>query len=149
MKDLIIKNLGDIEAKENERNGNSFFIKPVISGDDVDTCSAAFVEIPVGKYAFGYHYHDQSEEIFYIVSGTGKLRCADGEKDVNAGDMLCFPTGERGAHVLSNTSETETLVFIDFDVKASKTDIVTFPDMGKMMIAGAHIKAMVDIPEKN
>jgi uncharacterized cupin superfamily protein len=148
MKDLIIKNINDIEANISERNGNTFFIKPVVAGEDVDTCSAAFIEVPVGKYAFGYHYHDQSEEIFYIVSGTGKLRCAYGEKDVKAGDMLCFPTGEKGAHVLSNTSETEPLVFIDFDVKASKTDIVTFPDMGKMMVSGTHIKAMVDIPEK-
>lgn len=148
MKDLIIKNLKDIDANVSERNGNTFSIKPVVAGEDVDTCAAAFIEVPVGKYAFGYHYHDQSEEIFYIVSGTGKLRCAYGEKDVKAGDMLCFPTGEKGAHVLSNTSETEPLVFIDFDVKASKTDIVTFPDMGKMMVSGTHIKAMVDIPEK-
>jgi len=147
MKDLIIKNIADIEAKTNERDGNTFMVKPVVAGEDIDTCSAAFVEVPVGKYAFGYHYHDQSEEIFYIVSGTGKLRCAYGEKAVKAGDMLCFPTGEKGAHVVSNTSETEKLVFIDFDVKASKADIVTLPDIGKMMVSGAHVKTMVDIPK--
>ncbi len=147
MKYLIIKNISDIDAKISERDGNSFIIKPVVAGEDVDTCAAAFIEVPVGKYAFGYHYHDQSEEIFYVVSGTGKLRCAYGEKDVKAGDMLCFPAGEKGAHVLSNTSDTESLVFIDFDVKANKTDIVTFPDMGKMMIFGTHVKATVDTPQ--
>lgn len=147
MKDLIIKNVGDIDANVNERDGNTFMIKPVVAGDDIDTCAAAFIEVPVGRYAFGYHYHDRSEEIFYIVSGTGKLRSAYGEKAVKAGDMLCFPTGEKGAHVVSNTSDTEPLVFIDFDVKASKTDIVTFPDIGKMMVSGTHVKAMVDIPE--
>lgn len=148
MKDLIIKNLCDIDAKINERDDNTFFIKPVVVGEDIDTCAAAFIEVPVGKYAYGYHFHDQSEEIFYVVSGTGKLRCIYGEKDVKSGDMLCFPTGEKGAHVLSNTSETEPLVFIDFDVKSNKTDIVTFPDMEKMMISGTHIKTMVDIPGK-
>lgn len=102
MKDLIIKNLNDIKANVSERDGNSFAIKPVVAGEDVDSCAAAFIEVPVGNYAFGYHFHDQSEEIFYVVSGTGKLRCAYGEKDVKAGDMLCFPTGEKGAHVLSN-----------------------------------------------
>ncbi len=145
MKDLIIKNVADIEKNTVERDGNTFIIKPVIAGENVDTCSAAFIEVPVGKFAFGYHYHDQSEEIFYVVGGTGKLRCAYGEKEVKAGDMLCFPTGEKGAHVLANTSETEPLVFIDFDVKANKTDIVTFPDTGKMMIRGAHVQTMVDI----
>lgn len=148
MKDLIIKNINDIEATKSERDGNTFYIKSVVAGEDVDTCAAAFIEVPVGKYAFGYHYHDQSEEIFYVVSGTGKLRCAYGEKEVKAGDMLCFPTGEKGAHVLSNTSVTEPLVFIDFDVKASKTDIVTLPDMGKMMISGKHVNGVFDIPQK-
>jgi Uncharacterized conserved protein, contains double-stranded beta-helix domain len=148
MKDLIIKNISDITANVSGRDGNTFNIKPVVAGEDVDTCAAAFIEVPVGNYAFGYHYHDQSEEIFYVVSGTGKLRCADGEKNVKAGDMLCFPTGERGAHVLSNTSDVEPLIFIDFDVKASKVDVVTFPDINKMMISGKHIKTMVDIPKE-
>lgn len=148
MKDLIIRNLNDIDPKVMERNGNTFSIKPVVAGEDIDTCAAAFIEVPVGNYAFGYHYHDQSEEIFYVVSGTGRLRCTYGEKDVKTGDMLCFPTGEKGAHVLTNTSETDPLVFIDFDVKSSKVDIVTFPDMKKWMILGAHIHgAMVDMPE--
>lgn len=148
MKDLIIKNIGGIEAKKVERDGNTFYIKPVVAGEDIDTCAAAFIEVPVGNHAFGYHFHDQSEEIFYVVSGTGKLRSAYGEKDVKAGDMLCFPNGEKGAHVLSNTSETDTLVFIDYDVKASKTDIVTFPDTGKMMVFGMHAMGTFDIPQK-
>ena len=148
MKDLIIKNIADIEGQVRERDGNVFTVKPVVAGEDVDTCAAAFVEVPVGKYAFGYHFHDQSEEIFYIVSGTGKLRCFYGEKDVKAGDMLCFPTGEKGAHVVSNTSETETLVFIDFDVKAHKFDIVTSPDANTIRVSGAHIQEMFTLPEK-
>lgn len=147
MKDLIIKNINDIEAKTVERDGNTFSIKSVVGGEDIDTCEVAFIEVPVGNYAFAYHYHDQSEETFYVLSGTGKLRCAYGEKDVKSGDMLCFPTGEKGAHVLSNTSETEPLVFIDFDVRSSKTDVVTFPDTKKMWVLGAHVKAIVDMPE--
>lgn len=147
MKDLIIKNIDEMEPKAIERDGNKFLVKQVVGGDDIDTCEVAFVEVPVGKYAFGYHFHDQSEEVFYVVRGKGKLRCAYGEKDVKAGDILCFPTGEKGSHVLSNASDTEPLVFIDFDVRASKIDVVTFPDMKKLWVQGAHVNAMVDIPE--
>lgn len=148
MKELIVKNLEDVQANVIVRDGNTFSIKPVVADTDIDTCAAAFVEVPVGNYAFGYHFHDASEEIFYIVSGTGSLRSASGEKDVKPGDMLCFPTGEKGAHVLSNTSETQPLVFIDFGVKASKTDLVIFPDIGKMMVIGNHVNATVDAPAK-
>ncbi len=147
MKDLIIRNRDEIAGTVSERDGNTFTIKPVVAGDDIDTFSAAFIEVPVGKYAFGYHFHDQSEEVFYIVSGEGILRSHEGEKKVKAGDMMCFPTGEKGAHVLSNASDTEPLVFIDFDVKASKADVVTFPDMKKLMVKGNHIQTMLDMPE--
>jgi uncharacterized cupin superfamily protein len=61
--------------------------------------------------------------------------------------MLCFPTGEKGAHVVSNTSATDPLVFIDFDVKANPVDLVTFPDTGKLMVIGAHLRTMVDLPK--
>ena len=98
--------------------------------------------------AFGYHYHDQSEEAFYIVSGEGTLGFVEGEKAVKAGDMLCFPAGKNGAHVLSNRSGTEPLVFIDFDVRASKTDIVTFPDQGGIMVRGVHTSFRTVIPDE-
>ncbi len=146
MTELIIKNLNEMESAVQERDGNTFSIKKVVGGEPTDTCAIAFIEVPVGNYAFGYHYHDQSEEAFYIVSGQGILRCSEGEKTVRAGDMLCFPTGEKGAHVLSNSSDTEPLVFIDFDVRASKTDIVTFPDIGKMMVRGVNVSFTTEIP---
>jgi uncharacterized cupin superfamily protein len=148
MKDLIIKNVADIEGQVREREGNTFIVKPVVAGEDVDTCSAAFVEIPVGCHAFGYHFHDTSEEIFYVVSGTGVLRSFYGEKDVKAGDMLCFPTGEKGAHVLRNSSETEPLVFIDFDVKAHKFDIVTSPDTGTVRVSGFNFQGSFELPKE-
>jgi uncharacterized cupin superfamily protein len=59
--------------------------------------------------------------------------------------MLCFPTGEKGGHVLINTSESEPLVYIDFGVKAAKLDIVVFPETNSMMVMGAHVKGMFDM----
>jgi len=150
MKDLIIKNVADIEGNLIDRgNKNVFTIKPVVAGDDAEKCAASFIEVPPGCFAFGYHYHDQNEEIFYVVSGTGALRTYQGDKSVKAGDMLCFPANEKGAHVLSNPSETEPLIFIDFAAKTSKADIVTLPDANKWMVMGSNIPmTIVDIPAK-
>lgn len=146
MKDLVIKNINDIEPKVADRSPETTFsIRKVVGDDETDTYSAAFIEVPAGKYAFGYHFHDQSEECFYVVSGQGILRNFYGETPVKAGDMMCFPTGEKGAHVLTNSSDTEPLIFIDFDVKA-KTDIVTFPDTGKVMVRGIHTRLTVENP---
>ena len=141
MKDLIIKNMADIPAvtSGNADTGSMFYTRPIVAGEDVDTCAVNFIEVPPGKCAWPYHYHDQSEEMFYIISGQGRLRCFYGEKDVRAGNMVCFPTGEKGGHMLLNTSETEPLVYVDFEVKATKTDIVTMPEDGTFELIGNHM----------
>jgi len=147
MKDLIIKNVAEVQSVLQETPDTSFYAKPVIYGKDIDACAINFIEIPPGKHAWPYHYHDQSEEIFYIISGQGKLRSFYGEKDVKPGDILCFPNGKKGGHLLFNTSETEMLVYVDFEVKTSKTDIVTMPDEGKFSLIGNHLDwTDVDIP---
>ncbi|MCL2201018.1 MAG: cupin domain-containing protein [Oscillospiraceae bacterium] len=146
MKDLIIKNIAVIQGVIKD---NMFTVKPVVMGGDVDSCEVCFVEIPPGKQSWPYHYHDQSEEIFYVVSGQGKLRSCDGEKDIKAGDMICFPTGEKGGHSMHNTSDSEMLVYVDFGVKAVKTDIVTMPDDGVYELIGNHFDwTAVEVPKK-
>ena len=150
MKDLIIKNLGDIKpiTINNYGGKNSFIAKPVIPWEDVSTCSAAFIEVPVGQCSYVNHWHNISEEIFYIISGKGKLRTFYGEKDVKAGDMICFPTGEKGVHAIANASDTESLVYIDF-ASNPKTDIAIEPDTNQVAVYGEHISTMtLDIPKQ-
>lgn len=136
MKELTIKNIADThDVIPNQ----GFNITPVVTGEDVDTYEACFVEILPGQRSWPYHYHDQSEELFYIISGHGKLRTYQGEKNVKAGDMICFPTGEKGGHSLHNTSATEPLTYVDLGIKAVKTDIVTMPDDGVYELIGNHL----------
>ncbi|MCL2610454.1 MAG: cupin domain-containing protein [Defluviitaleaceae bacterium] len=140
MKDLIIKNINDIQSENLDRgNDNVFSIKRAIPENDQDKCFANFIEIPPGKYAYSYHYHEHTEEVFYILSGEGSLRTYEGEKIVKAGDMCCFPTGEKGAHLLRNISKTEVLKFIDFGAYGSHTEIVTYPDTNQYLLIGPHI----------
>jgi mannose-6-phosphate isomerase-like protein (cupin superfamily) len=150
-KDLIIKNIANIKAvvKGNFDDADSNFLeKPVVCGKDIDTCAVNFVEVPVGKCSYVYHWHERSEEVFYIISGSGRLRTFYGEKEVKTGDIICFPTGEKGVHAIANASDTESLVYIDFATKP-KTDICIEPDTNQVYIYGAHIPPMtLDLPKK-
>ena len=92
-------------------------------------------EIPPGKSAYPYHYHLKNEETFFILKGEGLLRTPEGECRVRPGDLLFFPAGESGAHKLTNTSETELLVYLDFDV-VHDLDVAVYPDSGKLGIWG-------------
>jgi mannose-6-phosphate isomerase-like protein (cupin superfamily) len=46
------------------------------------------------------HYHHQAEEIYYFVSGAGRIRLAEDEREVEAGECVVIPPGV--AHKLWN-----------------------------------------------
>jgi len=95
-------------------------------------------EIPPLKSAYPYHYHHKNEETFYILRGEGILKTPAGERKVTAGEFIFFPTGPEGAHKLTNSSETENLVYIDFDV-VHDVDIAVYPDSDKIGVWGMGI----------
>jgi uncharacterized cupin superfamily protein len=92
-------------------------------------------EVPPGKAAVPYHFHLRNEEVFFILSGTGLLKSPEGERTVTAGDFLYFPNNDQGAHKITNTSETETLVYADFDIRYDP-EIAFYPDSEKVGIFG-------------
>ena len=69
------------------------------------------------------------------------MRTPEGERKISAGELIFFPAGEQGAHKLTNCSETENLVYIDFDV-THEVDITEYPDSGKIGIWGMGINEL-------
>ena len=55
------------------------------------------------------HYHRTTEELYYIVSGTGLMRVGEEERGVRRGDCVVIPPGAE--HKLSNTG-AEPLVLL-------------------------------------
>ncbi len=70
--------------------------------------SLAEATVPVGG-ATTAHYHRTTEELYYIVSGTGLMRVGEEERDVRRGDCVVIPPGAE--HKLSNTG-AEPLVLL-------------------------------------
>ncbi|HLO60224.1 MAG TPA: cupin domain-containing protein [Bacteroidales bacterium] len=138
MKNLVVKNVNSIEAQKINRPGTEFFVKSIISQEDIAKLRANFVEVEPGHFAYSYHYHEANEEIFYIISGKGTVRTAEGKIEVKAGDVIGFPTGEKGAHVMMNESKDEKLVYIDIGTTI-KPEIVHMPDTKKLMVIGSEV----------
>jgi mannose-6-phosphate isomerase-like protein (cupin superfamily) len=67
--------------------------------------SLAEARLPVGG-ATQEHYHAQTEEIYYITHGTGRIRIEGELREVGAGDAIAIPPGRK--HKLWNTG-TEPL----------------------------------------
>lgn len=143
MKNLIVNSLNNLNGQLIDRDGNQFTVKTIITDEEKCLCRANFVEIEPGNYAYGYHYHEANEEVFYIISGSGVVRTIDGEIQVKAGDVVGFPIGEKGAHVIMNKSESEKLVYIDFGTTLSP-EVVHLPDFNKIMVISKEVNGVYD-----
>ena len=95
MKELAVKNYRTAEGQKFSQDGNEFTVKPIVAQADVDQCRVNFVEVEPGSFAYGYHYHETDEEVFYIISGTGIVRTINGDVTVKAGDAITFLRGRK------------------------------------------------------
>ena len=136
MKKITVKNYQNSECQKFEQNGNKFNVIPVIKNEENRQYVINFVEVEPGNYAYGYNWHEMNEEAFYIISGNGVVKTEKEEISVKSGDVITFPTGAEGAHVIKNCSETEKLIYIDFDTN-NKSEIVHFPEINKIMAIGS------------
>lgn len=131
MKEIIVKNYQTAAAQLQGQGDNQFTVKPIV--DDITKCSANFVEVEPGKFAYGYHYHEENEEVFYIISGEALVKTERGDIHLKQGDAIGFPANINGSHVISNPSKTEKLVYLDVGT-ANKPDIVHFTGTNAGMV---------------
>ena len=68
----------------------------------------ARITIPPGG-SIGFHNHEQEEEVFYFISGRGKVDDEGTIKEVGPGDAML--TGGGSGHAVENTG-SEPLVFL-------------------------------------
>ena len=70
--------------------------------------SLAEARLPPGA-STQLHHHPQTEEIYYMLSGQGRMTIESETRDVGPGDAIAIPPG--AVHTISN-SGTETLKFL-------------------------------------
>jgi len=121
-----------------EHDGYEYLRRKFVPFGAAGSTVVSVYEIPPLKSAYPYHYHHKNEETFYILSGEGILRTPEGERKVRAGELLFFPACPEGAHKLTNCSDTEALVYLDFDA-VHDVDVTVYPDSDKMGVWGKGI----------
>ena len=87
-------------------------IRPLVdrTTSAVERCSLAEEILPPGA-AVGRHHHLETEEIYYILRGEGRMTVGTETRDVSAGDAVLVP--RRSAHTLENTgTEPMTILLV-------------------------------------
>jgi mannose-6-phosphate isomerase-like protein (cupin superfamily) len=86
-------------------------IRPLVdrTTSDIERCSLAEEVLPVGA-AVGRHYHTETEEVYYILRGNGRMTVGDEVRDVSTGDAIFIPRGH--VHSLENTGQEEMTIML-------------------------------------
>lgn len=86
---MLIVNLEDAAVIETPHGSQ---LRPLIDRTTtrVSQCSLAEETLPPGS-TVPRHYHEVIEEIYFIVSGTGRMKLGDEERTVRAGDAIYIP----------------------------------------------------------
>jgi mannose-6-phosphate isomerase-like protein (cupin superfamily) len=85
-------------------------IRPLVDRTtaEIELCSLAEEVLPPGA-AVGRHHHTATEEVYYILRGSGRMTVGDEERAVGAGDAIFIPRAT--THTLANTG-AEPLVLL-------------------------------------
>jgi uncharacterized cupin superfamily protein len=83
-------------------------------------------ELPPGQAIGPYHYEDPDEEWLLVVSGTPTLRHPGGEEQLEPLDLVFFPPGPAGAHLVRNAGESTARVAMLSST--SPAGAVVYPD---------------------
>jgi uncharacterized cupin superfamily protein len=89
-------------------------------------------ELPPGQAIGPYHYEDPEEEWLLVISGTPTLRHPDGDDQLEPWDIVFFPSGPAGAHLVRNNSDSSARVAMFSSITA--VGVVVYPDSDMIQI---------------
>jgi mannose-6-phosphate isomerase-like protein (cupin superfamily) len=81
-------------------------IRPLIdrTTSEIELCSLAEEVLPAGA-SVGRHHHLETEEVYYLLAGRGRMTVAGETREVAAGDAVFIPRGSM--HSLENTGDED------------------------------------------
>jgi uncharacterized cupin superfamily protein len=98
-------------------------------------------ELLPGKKSFPFHWHHGTEELLVVLEGEPTLRTPDGERRLERGDLVSFPRGPGGAHLLRNETDAPARFLMLSSVV--DYDILQYLDSGKIGIRSEGLRLNV------
>lgn len=104
---MDVKNINDVDAFITADGSE---IRELLAHRNSSICKQSLAEarLKPGQQTTP-HYHPDTEEIYYILTGQGRMQLADELRDVVVGDAIAIPPGM--THQITNTG-SEMLIFL-------------------------------------
>ena len=141
-------NLLDCDVTEDPRvrDGNRFLRTMLGQAVGAKLTGFSIYELPPGEAAWTYHYELHREEWVILVDGEVVVRTPTGDRTLRAGDIVCFPPGEEGAHQVRNESDAVAR-FAMPSSWAGEGYVAVRPDSNTALIVGRGFRQIVPLDE--
>lgn len=96
---MFIKNKNDFQLTLAQ---NGCLTGKMVDNNDCDY-SALYNRLDAGKSS-NEHAHEDCDELYYIIDGSGILKVGEESKKITTGDLIVIPKGS--FHFLTNESDT-------------------------------------------
>jgi uncharacterized cupin superfamily protein len=113
-----------------DENGFSFTRSHIGRRAGSERLGASLFELEPGATPFPFHQHLGNEEMLIVLSGRPHLRDATGWRQLEEGEVVAFPVGERGGHQVQNRTDEKVRILIVSEMNAP--EVVLYPDSGKI-----------------
>jgi uncharacterized cupin superfamily protein len=127
-------NLFDPEFESSERPGFTYRRARLGRQAGAERLGASLYELPPDQATFPYHWHSANEELLIVLRGTPALRTPEGWHELAEGEVVAFPTGERGAHQIANRTQEPVRFLVVSEMNAPEMSL--YPDTEKIGILG-------------
>jgi uncharacterized cupin superfamily protein len=91
---------------------------------------ASLYELNPGQAICPYHYEYGEEEWLLVIRGHPTVRTPEGSEVLEPWDVVCFPRGPEGAHLIRNDTEDQVRVLM-FSSIVYPT-VTVYPDSDKL-----------------
>jgi len=132
---VSVVNLFGVEVEKDEDDAPGYELSytrvgPLVAGEQL---GLTVYEIGPGQSICPYHYEFGEEEWLIVLVGRPTLRTPEGERELEPWDCAFFPTGEAGAHKVTNRTDATVRVCMWSNRLPVSTSV--YPDSEKL---GAH-----------
>lgn len=129
---MTVINLFDAELQKDDDDAPGYEVSYLRTGPPLGAkeLGLSIYELQPGNSICPYHYENAEEEWLIVLVGNPTLRTPEGERELAPWDCVFFPTGEEGAHKVTNRTEQVVRVCIWSNRIAVATSV--YPDSQKV-----------------
>ena len=121
---------GELDRDDDDPPGYSCGYKrlgPILGASLI---GATLLDLDPGNSNCPYHYEYGREEWLLCVAGTIRVRTPDGDRDLEAGDVIWFREGPDGAHKITNASDAPSRALVWSTT--GEPSLAVYPDSDKI-----------------